>query len=82
MYVHSLKFCALPELSSIVYAFSISMDLLTGLRSVGFVTGAMSGHLGFMHASLVDWSVGMLRLVGVVIRLVRMLLVLAAVDGC
>ena len=26
------------------------MDLLTGLRSVGFVTGAMSGHLGIMHA--------------------------------
>ena len=81
MYVHSLNFCVLPELSSIVYAFSISVDLLTGLRSVGFVTGAMSGHLGFMHASLVDWSMGMLRLVGVV-RLVRMLLVLAAVGGC
>ena len=38
--MHSLKFCALPELLSTVYAFSISMDLLMGLRSVGFVTGA------------------------------------------
>ena len=29
-----------PELSSVLYALSISMDLLMGLRSVGFVTGA------------------------------------------
>ena len=29
-----------PELSSVLYALSISMDLLVGLRSVGFVTGA------------------------------------------